>query len=180
MTEVMRIIAETEGIVTPTHKRSQAEIDKAFSERAEKKAAKKASKPKSSAKTEKANRDAKANGNGKAPATAKPAAAKVSTQTGISREAIKVNGGNITTAGYDPKSKAMHIEFSKGNVYEYPGTEQKDWDAFAKTFADKDVVTGNYFRKEFRGRKYVRVSDAATIENKGAAEAAPAKSEVAK
>lgn len=141
MTEMIQIIAEVEGIRTPTRKRTKKEIEKAMTEFTEKSAASK----KAKTATKK---------NGAATSTKKTAAAKTasgSSVADIKRIEVSENAGNVRSAGYDPKTQRLHIEFEK-SVWEYPKTTAEEWKGLKATFTDKDVDTGAYFRKAFRGR----------------------------
>lgn len=64
-----------------------------------------------------------------------------------------VISGNIVSAGHDPETNTMEIEFKSGAIYEYPGIAETEYKPFAATFSDKDVSTGSYFAKNFRSRK---------------------------
>lgn len=141
MTEFMQIIAEAEGMRTPTKKRSKAEVETAFKDftetRAKKKAAVKAKTPK------------KAQPVKTAPVKKEVTAVPVIT---IKREKVTTNPGNITSGGFDKKSGMLHIEFGPGNVYEFPNTTEQEWKDLRATFVNAEVDTGAYFRKAFRGR----------------------------
>ena len=162
--EGRKIIEEIEGIRTPTRKRSQKEIETSIADYAAKRSAKKAAKAKP-AKAAKSTKTATPKTPNKSPASKSADTVVVAT---IERIKVTANPGNIVAAGYDEKSQKMHVEFS-ASVYEYPDTEKFAWDNFHATFADKDVDTGSYFRKCFRGKKFVRVNSPV------AAKAAPAK-----
>ncbi len=146
MTEFTKIIAETEGIRTPTKKRTRKDVAEAFENFQKKKAAKKAN---GSAKAEKSAKERKA------PA-AKSTAAK---PTGVKpspayAEAIPLNfisaTGYVREAGYDPKTSLFYIAFAK-STWAMPSSK-KEWDDFEKAVADPNVDTDAYYRKAFRGR----------------------------
>lgn len=159
MTEFMKHIAETEGVRTPDHKRSSAEINEIFEEHKETKA--KAKKKRTSAKAEKAAREARSATTSK-PAKAKNADAKVE-PISIPRFAISTNPGHTSSAGYDEASKTMHVEFTKGNVYQYTEIEPAEFADWKATFDNAEIVSGNHFRKAFRNRKYSRVNNPAAV-----------------
>lgn len=159
MHEAIKIIAEAEGLRTPTRKRSQKEIETSITDYAAKRSAKT-----KSAKAAKSTKTAEPKIPKKSPAkkVVEPVASAA-----IERIKVTANPGNIVAAGYDEQSKKMHVEFS-ASVYAYPETPKTEWEKFHATFADKDVDTGAYFRKNFRGKKFVRVNQPV------AAKAAPA------
>lgn len=159
MNEFVKHITEVEGIRTPKRKRSKKEVEVAFDEFKKDRSAKKA-KPKAA----KAKKPAPAAESKKSEAVPSVAAG------GIVRERVSENPGNIASAGYDPATKKMHVEFSKGGVYEFPNTKADEWDGFKATFADAAVDTGSYFRKAFRGR----AASSRKVYDRGAAKAAPA------
>ena len=62
------------------------------------------------------------------------------------------NSSNIVSAGYDPASQKMHVEFKSGQTYEYEEIAPDEWAKFEETFSDPDASTGAHFGKNFRGR----------------------------
>lgn len=172
--EAMKIIAEAEGVRTPTRKRSKKEVETTINEFTEKR---KASKSKA-----KAAKSAKAGTSAKKPVSAKNAdqPAKAVRSTGavadIKRIAVVGQAGNVRSAGYDEKGSRLQIEFDK-SIWEYPNTTADEWKGLKASLTDKDSDTGAYFRKAFRGRasSSKRVYDRST---EGASKEAPASAEV--
>lgn len=68
----------------------------------------------------------------------------------MSIERTSVDSSNITSAGYDPQQRTMHVEFNSGKVYEYRDVPVEDWQAFEATFTDPDRSSGSYFARTFR------------------------------
>ncbi len=140
-----QIIAETEGIRTPTKKRTRKDVENALETFNEKKAAKKAKDP------AKAVKPAKAKKVTPAKATVKKAAEK--SPTG-SANAIPLNfispTGYVREAAFDPKTKLFYVAFAK-STWAMPST-QAEWDAFEKAVADPAIDIDAFYRKAFRGR----------------------------
>lgn len=140
-------IAEVEGLRTPTGKKSKKDLEAGLKDLTDKRAAKKAkaetAKP---AKVTETVKDQKKD----APA-AKPKASAPVAIADIPRSKVTANGGNIVSGGYDAKTKRLHVEFDK-SIWEYPNTTAEEWTGLEETFSNKDVDTGAYFRKAFRGR----------------------------
>jgi hypothetical protein len=166
MTEALKIIAETEGVRTPTRKRTRKERAAAIADHLQKRSA--AKKKKAPAKAKAAKPAAK-------PAAAKPAGQAVAD---ITRTAVTANGGKIRSAGFDAKTGRLHVEW-QSSIWEYPDTKPAEWKGLKATLADADVNTESYFRKEFRGRAASsrRVYDRQSTGN-GASFEAPANQEV--
>lgn len=150
MTEFMKIIAEVEGVRTPTRKRTKKEVEKAYEDHQKARAEKSAKRTKAKA--------AKPAASAKKAATSKKAEPQaVESKPAIERVKVSENPGNIVAAGYDENSKRMHVEF-KASVYEYPGIEKSEWTAFEATFEKADIDTGSYFRKNFRGKTFRKLN----------------------
>ena len=142
MTEMTQIIAEKEGIRTPTKKRTRKDVEEAFENFQKKKAAKKAN---GSAKATKSAKERKAPA-AKPTAVAKPAPSYA--------EPIALNfiseTGYVREAGYDPKTSLFYIAFAK-STWAMP-SNKTEWDDFEKAVADPNVDIDAYYRKAFRGR----------------------------
>jgi hypothetical protein len=67
----------------------------------------------------------------------------------MDRQTIE-NSSNILSAGYDPATQTMHVEFKSGAVYEYPGVDNAKWTTFQSTFDDQEQSTGGHFGRTFR------------------------------
>lgn len=148
MTELMKIIAETEGVRTPSRKRSKKELETAVADFKKKRSAKKANKTAVAVTSVKTAKPKK---------SVEPKVDKPVSSIEIHRIKISANPGNTIAAGYDEASKRMHVEF-RASVYEYPEIEKSEWQGFEATFNDKDVESGAYFRKNFRGRKFRKLN----------------------
>lgn len=139
MTEMMKIIAETEGVRTPTRKRTQAEKDAALAEHNELVAKKKAA------------RSAKPKTPKLSPTKVQNADAKPQPKT---VDAIEMNfvsaTGYVREAAFDAKTKMFHIGFAK-STWAMPSSKT-EWDAFEKALADPNVSIDSYYRTAFRGR----------------------------
>lgn len=139
MTEMMKIIAETEGVRTPTRKRTQAEKDAALAEHTAKSAKRKAKSP--TAKKAPVLAPTKAQD-----ADAKP---KTSSVSAIPMNFVSATG-YVREAAFDSKTKMFHIGFAK-STWAMPSSKT-EWDAFEKALADPNVEIDGYYRKAFRGR----------------------------
>ncbi len=155
-------IAEVEGVKTPTKKRSKKEVEKAFGEFTEKRAASKKAK---TAKTTTASKKAAKS------ETPKSAAAKSERPTPTYADPIPMNfispDGYVREAAFDPKTQLFYVGFEK-STWAIPSNADQ-WKAFEKAVADPDTNIDSYYRKAFRGR----VPDMLAVRK------APAKPEVA-
>lgn len=161
MTELMKIISETEGVRTPSRKRSKKELETAVADFKKKRSAKKANRTAAAVTSVKTVKPKK---------SVEPKAEKPVNSIEIDRIKISANPGNTIAAGYDEATKKMHVEF-RASVYEYPEIEKAEWEGFEKTFTDREIDSGSYFRKTFRGRTFRKLNLPA------AAKAAPAVTE---
>lgn len=59
---------------------------------------------------------------------------------------------NIKSAGFEPATGKMHVEFKSGLAYEYEDVKPDEWAAFEGTF-DQGESTGSHFAQNFRHRK---------------------------
>lgn len=149
MTEMMKVIAEAEGVRTPKKKRTAADLKKIYDDHVAKKATKRKAEI-----AEKTSRSAK----DRAKVTPKPLSAKdadkVTKVAPATVEPIKMNfisaNGYVREAGYDEKSKMFHIGFAK-STWAMPSSK-KEWDAFEAAVADPNINIDSYYRKAFRGR----------------------------
>lgn len=161
MNEMVEIIAETEGIKTPTKKRTRKDVEKAYNEFTEKRAAKKAARK---AKTPKTTTDkAPKAKTGVTPASTPKKTAEAKPRTApaaLPERPIKLNfispTGFVREAGFDPKTKMFYVAFAK-STWAMP-SDKKEWDAFEKAVADTNVDTDAYYRKMARGRAATMVS----------------------
>lgn len=153
MNEFVQHIAEVEGVRTPKRKRTPKETEAAFEDFKSTRAKK--GKVKTSVKTASKSRSAKSKKTTKPAESKKRAETAVETpESWIPRTVIKENPGSTRSAGYSADREIMHVEFSVDSVWEFSEIKQADWDPYEKTFNDKDINSGEYFRKHFRGRKY--------------------------
>lgn len=138
MTELTQMIAEAEGVRTPTRKRSKAEREKIVADHNAKRAAKK-----------------KSDGAKKpAAAKAKPEPQPAKPKTTVTANNIPLNfvsdTGYVREAGYDEKTKFFYVGFAK-STWAMPSS-QKEWDDFEKAIAEPNVDIDAYYRKAFRVR----------------------------
>ncbi len=147
MTEMAKIIAEAEGIKTPTKKRSLEDVKNAYNEFEKKKATRKA---KGSAKASKSAKDRKATPK---PAPARNADAKPKT-TIVHAEQIKMNfisaTGYVREAAFAAKTNLFYVAFAK-STWAMP-SNAKEWADFEAAVADPKVDIDAYYRKMARGR----------------------------
>lgn len=147
MNDFVAHIAEVEGIKTPTKTRTREDLTKAFDSFTEKRKAKKAksTKPKTSAKTEKAARESKT----AVKADPKPKATAVKSAEPIAMNFISPEGF-VREAAFDPKTKLFHVTFAK-STWAFPATAE-EWATFEKAVADPLTNVDTHYRKAFRGR----------------------------
>lgn len=141
MTEMMAIIAETEGIKTPTRKRTKAEVEKAYDEFVKTKAEKKAAKPSTGSLSQTEKRKA-----AKKDTAPKPVTVYVDPidMTFVSTDEY------VRMAGFDKKSKQIHVSFAK-STWALP-SNAKEWKGFEDAIADPNINASSYYRTAFRGR----------------------------
>lgn len=151
MTEMLAIIAEAEGIRTPTKRRTRKDLQAAFESFKEKRAEKR-TKSKPSAKGLKAEKTTKPEKAAGSSAPAEVKAKNVTKPAGV--EPIGMNfvspTGYVREAAFDPRTNLFHIGFAK-STWAMPST-QEVWNDFEKAIADPDVDIDSYYRKAFRGR----------------------------
>lgn len=63
-----------------------------------------------------------------------------------------VNSSNIVSAGFE--DGIASVEFKSGAIYESKEVTPDEWQAFEKTFADKDTSTGSYYAKNLKGKNW--------------------------
>ncbi len=147
MNDFVQIIAETEGVRTPTTKRTRKQLADAFESFKEKKAAKKkagvssphVSKGKQTTPKPAAAKDADASKSRPAPTYAEPIPLNFISPTGYVRK-----------AGYDPKTKLFYVAFGK-STWAMPSNDD-EWATFEKAVADPLTDIDAHYRKAFRGR----------------------------
>lgn len=135
MNDMMQVIAEAEGVRTPTRKRTRKELEEIHANYMKKKAAKKTAAPKK-------------------PVAPKPAAAVKPKQTPVYATAVPMNyvseTGYVREVAYDAKSKMFYVAFAK-STWAMPSSKA-EWDGVEKAIADPNVDFDAYYRKTFRGR----------------------------
>ncbi len=60
-----------------------------------------------------------------------------------------VESSNIASAGYDPASLTLEIEFKNGRLYQYYDVPQQTYDEFMGS-ASKGTYLNNVIKKQFR------------------------------
>ncbi len=57
-----------------------------------------------------------------------------------------LKSSHISEVGYDPETQELHVKFSTGHTYSYPGVSQEQHDALVAAESP-----GKHFREKFRG-----------------------------
>lgn len=143
MSEMLQIIAEAEGLRTPTKKRSKKDLEKALETHKAKRAEQKAKAAKTTAKK---------SGTAKVQATTvKHADGKPKSKTA---DPIKMNfisaTGYVREAGFCSKTNMFYVGFAK-STWAMPSAAEV-WTAFEKAVADPNVNIDSYYRTTFKGR----------------------------
>ncbi len=145
MTEMTKIIAEKEGVRTPSKKRSRKDVENAL----ENFKAKKAAKPKV---TDHQIISTPALRKRKQAEAEKTAAKPKTTPTVV--EPIEMNfisaTGYVREAAFDPKTKMFFVAFAK-STWAMPSTAEV-WKTFEKAVADPLTNIDSHYRTAFRGR----------------------------